>query len=87
MAKKRKCRMTAEEISVHEEAVRLRKMTDRQLVDAFRAAQTAVDDEAGEESTSAVETLLNELAEGKCKGVKGATAYKVAEYARDRGLV
>lgn len=33
MAKKRKCRYTAEELAIHEEAVRLRKMTDRQLVE------------------------------------------------------
>lgn len=30
---KRKCRMTAEERAVHDEAVRLRKMTDTQLVE------------------------------------------------------
>lgn len=28
MAKKRKCRYTQEELTIHEEAVRLRKMTD-----------------------------------------------------------
>lgn len=38
MAKKRKCRYTAEELAIHEEAVRLRKMTDRQLVTEFHRA-------------------------------------------------
>ena len=43
MTKKRKCRYTAEELAIHEEAVRLRKMTDRQLVEEFhRAAEPEV---------------------------------------------
>lgn len=32
MAKKRKCRYTAEELAIHEEAVRLRKMTDGEVI-------------------------------------------------------
>lgn len=35
MAKKRKCRMNEEEILVHEMAIKLRKKTDKQLVDEF----------------------------------------------------
>lgn len=31
--------------------------------------------------------LLDGLAKGECKGVKGATAYKIAEYAQHKGLV
>ena len=38
-------------------------------------------------NTSAVQTLLTALSEGKCKGVKGATAYKVAQFAAEMGLV
>lgn len=34
-----------------------------------------------------VKILLDGLAKGECKGVKGATAYKVAEYAQKKGLV
>lgn len=34
-----------------------------------------------------VTELLNGLANGECKGVKGATAYKIAEYAQKKGLV
>lgn len=33
--KKRSCRRTDEESNIHDQAVRLRKMTDSQLVDAF----------------------------------------------------
>lgn len=35
MAKKRKCRMNEEEIMVHEMAIKLRKKTDKQLVEEF----------------------------------------------------
>lgn len=34
-----------------------------------------------------VKILLDGLAKGECKGVKGATAYKVAEYAQKKGLI
>lgn len=37
MGKKRKCRMTDEERQIHEEAVKLRKMTDQQLIDVVQA--------------------------------------------------
>ena len=38
MSKKRNCRRTPEEQAIHDEAVRLRKMTDQQLVSKFRRA-------------------------------------------------
>lgn len=100
MSKKRKCRYTAEELAIHEEAVRLRKMTDKQLVEAFhRAADTEIavrvpdvaQDEPEEadpnENTSEVQKLLSALSEGKCKGIKGATVYKITEFATEMGLI
>lgn len=100
MSKKRKCRYTAEELAIHEEAVRLRKMTDKQLVEEFhRAADTEVavrvpdvaqNGEKGaspNENTSAVEKLLSALSDGKCKGIKGATAYKIAQFAAEMELI
>lgn len=100
MSKTRKCRYTAEELAIHEEAVRLRKMTDKQLVEEFhRAADTEVavrvpnvaqnsEKEADpNENTSAVEKLLSALSDGKCKGIKGATAYKIAQFAAEMGLI
>lgn len=89
MAKKRKCRMTEEELNIHEEAVRLRKMTDRQLVEAFRNAPRAFSELTEVEpinKTNAVTMLLEGLTRGDCRGVKGATAYKIAEYAAEKGL-
>lgn len=97
MSKKRN--RTAEEKAIHEEAVRLRKMTDRQLVEEFhRAAEPEVslsssceaqdEPEAADpnENTSAIEKLLSALSDGECKGIKGATAYKITQFATEKGL-
>lgn len=98
MSKKRN--RTAEEKAIHEETVRLRKMTDRQLVEEFhRAAEPEVSlsssheaqDEAEaadpNENTSAIEKLLSALSDGECKGIKGATAYKITQFATEKGLI
>lgn len=84
MSKKRN--RTAEEKAIHEEAVRLRKMTDRQLVEEFhRAAEPEAADP--NENTSAIEKLLSALSDGECKGIKGATAYKITQFATEKGLI
>lgn len=97
MAKKRKCRYTPEEQIIHEEAVKLRKMTDAQLVDAFnsarmaatapRMAQDALEEHTSTNDISDVEKLLQALSDGKCKGVGGGTSYKIIEFARNMGLI
>lgn len=100
MSKKRKCRYTVEELAIHEEAVRLRKMTDRQLVEEFhRAADTdcvakrrSTSQEGAEKAGSendapAIEKLLAALAEGRCKGIKSGIAYKVTQLAAEMGLI
>lgn len=100
MAKKRKCRYTAEELAIHEEAVRLRKMTDRQLVTEFhRAAEQETplnvpdvlpissDSNETEENTNGVKKLLEALAEGRCKGIKSGYTYKIAQLAEEMGLI
>jgi len=76
---KRSCKRTPEERAVHDEAVRLRKMTDTQLVAAFGAVRDGQDDR--------LETLIAGIEAGEVKGVKGGTAYKIVEYAKDRGLL
>lgn len=98
MSKKRN--RTAEEKAIHEEAVRLRKMTDRQLVEEFhRAAEPEVslssshvaqdEPEVADpnENASAIEKLLSALSDGECKGIKGATAYKITQFATEKGLI
>ena len=97
MAKKRKCRLTTEEQDIHAEAVRLRKMTDAQLVAAFKAANTSAESlRATQEGSNAPETtnnttdvekLLQALSEGKCKGIAGGTIFKLSEFAKSMGLI
>lgn len=90
MAKKRKCRYTPEELEIHEEAVKLRKLTDKQLVMAFRNASApscAVSEEKAVKNTDGVKVLLEGLSRGDCKGIKGATAFKISEYAAEMGLI
>lgn len=100
MSKKRKCRMTTEELAIHEEAVRLRKMTDRQLVETYhRAAEEetavspslvgegAMNGDTPNENTSDVQKLLNAILDGKCKGMASVAAYKIAQLATEMGLM
>lgn len=101
MSKKRKCRYTTEELAIHEEAVKLRKMTDRQLVELLNrqradtetvaerptASAASLEEDKARKDTSGVKKLLHELAEGKCKGIKGATVYKITEFATELGLL
>ena len=98
MPKKRKCRLTPEEIEVHDLAVKLRKMTDRQLVTAFREATqnaplTQQDSPHGSDSSDTsnyvggVRRLLEGLSEGKCKGIGSGTVNKLTEYAKEVGLI
>ena len=97
MSRKRKCRYTPEELALHKEAVRLRNMTDKQLVEEFhRAADTelvasgpSVAQEAVSPigNTSALETLLHALSDGKCKGIGSGTVYKIATLAQEMGLM
>lgn len=86
MAKKRKCRYTAEELAIHEEAVRLRKMTDRQLVTEFhRAAEqetslnvpdvlsTSSGGGEAEENTNGVKNSLRRLRRAGARELRVAT--------------
>lgn len=100
MSRKKNCRRPPAEQAIHEEAVRLRKMTDKQLVEQFhRAADSSMaprgpqapqepSKKSGQENTrSSLEKLLSALSEGKCKGIKGATVYKLTEFASEMGLL
>lgn len=97
MSKTRNCRYTEGEKALHNEAVRVRKMTDQQLTDHMRHIR----DEAyasgyqdAERSSSAADTgtgtvtqLIEELSAGACKGIKSASAFKIEQFARERGYI
>ena len=50
-------------------------------------AQDSPEEADPNKNTSGVQKLLSALSEGKCKGIKGATAYKVAQFAAEMGLI
>jgi hypothetical protein len=73
-------------------------MTDQQLVDAFREASQDASQDAQNAPQSAggihpandvgdVVRLLEALSDGKCKGIGNGTVYKIAEFAKEMGLV
>ena len=100
MAKKRNCRLTPEEADIHAQAVRLRKMTDAQLVEEVRNAtaprsslpagaessQICAEDAGKADTPWPVETLLSALVDGRCKGIGDATICKIRMLARGMGL-
>lgn len=81
---------TAAEQEIHKTAVRLRKMTDVQLVNAFNAARNTqnapVTDEQGKDKGN-LNKFLKMLSDGECKGIKGGNAYKIIEFAREKGMI
>lgn len=97
MAKRKYGKMTEDERNIHKTAVKLRGLPDKELVDRVRGtgmgagsphvAQDASEEAMPNKNTSDLEKLLSALSEGKCKGIKGATAYKVAQFAAEMGLV
>lgn len=81
---------TTEQQEIHKTAVRLRKMTDVQLVNAFNDARNTQDiSAAGKQGKGAdnLNRLLKMLADGECKGIKNGNAYKIIEFAREKGLI
>lgn len=73
---------TAEEKAVHKEATRLRKMTDIQLVTAFRQAK-----ESGKPDNNPAQQLIDGLTGGECPGIGAGIAGKVALYVSEKGFI
>ena len=92
---KRKCKMSAEELGIHEQAVKLRKMTDKQLVGILNKLineqkdnsqpPTPTREDKSMKVPSALDSLLHDLSEGSVKGIGKATTEKIIEYCLDRG--
>lgn len=89
MAKKRSCRRTVNEDKVHEKAVKIRKMTDEQLVqyvnDRVEKARSEGFNQGKKSVTGiTVNEFLKEIS--KIKGVGGATICKIMEHFREKGI-
>ena len=92
MAKKRNCRRTPEEVSVHEEAVKLRKMTDAQLVEKVRSASAeasksaAAFDELGKAANHTAE-FLEAFTNANIPGIGKVTIKKLTTFAKENGYI
>ena len=89
MAKKRSCRRTVNEDKVHEKAVKIRKMTDEQLVQYVNDRGEKARSEGfnqGKKSVTGitVNEFLKEIS--KIKGVGDATICKIMEHLREKGI-
>ena len=89
MAKKRNCRRTPEEVSIHDEAVKLRKMTDAQLVEKVRSASAASSKmpAAQVSSTKSAAEFLEAFANANIPGVGKMTLKKMNTFAKDNGYL
>lgn len=98
---KRKCRLSPEELGMHEQAVKLRKMTDRQLVEYVLDEKTAAYDD-GEFSgkkqvmkqqrpadqvigNTGVKSFLDEIQ--SVSGIGAVTMKKLHDLAEERGYL
>ena len=88
--------MTGEEKNVHERAVKLRKMTDDKLVEhidhireeAYNTGYSKPRPSAHRPRPRArpCRSSSNSSTPESARGIKSATAYKIAEFAREQGL-
>ena len=77
-------------INIHEEAEKIRNMSDDELLETVRRANMPGNDlslKKPNNDTSEVKKLLDGLSRGECRGVKGATVYKIYQYAEETGLI
>lgn len=87
--KRRSCRRTTDENKIHEKAVKLRKMTDEQLVhyieDRVEKARSEGKNESRREKNA--KDFLEALAPGLIPGVGMATVDKLIKFAREGGYI
>lgn len=86
--------MTPEEIRLHEEAEKIRAMSDQQLAVAFRLlpdGENGVKNESEESNdktpSAGVKKLIAALERGEVVGIKSGVTYRIAEKAKQMGLI
>lgn len=90
MSKRRSCRRTIDEVKIHEKAVKLRKMTDEQLVhyveDRVEKARSEGRNEVRKDRTA--EAFLEKLSvPGIVSGVGPTTVDKLKKFAKEMGCI
>lgn len=87
--KRRSCRRTTDENKIHEKAVKLRKMTDEQLVhyieDRVEKARSEGKNESRREKSA--KDFLETLAPGLIPGVGMTTVDKLIKFAKEGGYI
>lgn len=87
---KRNCRRTPEEKRIHDQAVKLRNMTDAQLVRAFENMRDLlrIKEKEGADRDGSLEAFLSSLSEpGVVRGIGQATVDKLRRYAKEGGFL
>lgn len=88
MAKKRSCRRTADEDKIHEKAVKMRKMTDEQLVSYVEnRVEKARSEGFNQGKKSATGMTVNDFLKeiSKIKGIGDVTLCKIMDHFRKAG--
>lgn len=83
MAKKRNCKRTQEEMSIHDEAVKLRRMTDAQLVEKVRSAAT----QPIATTENRVADFISAFEKADIAGIGKITIKKIIVFAQDNGYI
>ena len=90
---KRNCRRTEDEIRIHEKAVKVRKMTDEQLVhyieDRVEKARSEGFNKgkASRENRKGMKEFLEELQSLKIPGIGAVTVSKIVKVATENGYL
>jgi len=89
---KRNCRRTADENKIHEKAVKMRKMTDEQLVHYVEDRVAKAESEGYNRGVKVNAKPINEvsrfLGEISClRGIGASTVDKMRTYAYDKGYI
>ncbi len=90
MAKKRNCRRTETEDKIHDKAVKMRKMTDEQLVNYVNDQAAKAESEGFNRgkcsgSGKSVMDFVKEISE--LRGIGAATVRKIKAYAEEMGYM
>lgn len=76
--KKRSCKMSDEEKNIHDFAVKVRKMTDKQLYDFINA---------NTEEENTVDDFIKNLEEHSISGIGPAITKKLKDFAIEKGYI
>ena len=82
---KRNCRRTEDEVRIHEKAVKMRKMTDEQLVHYVEDRVEKARSDSG--SGKGTREFLEELQTSKIAGIGAVTINKLLKVATEHGYI